>query len=459
MNKIFFLLVVAVLLITACTPVATPVANQPTSVQAATAEPATAKPAAEKITLLVMGPDSDNVLASGSPVDVQKKVLDEVVKGFLAENPDIADVKWDAQGPVGEDTTRLLTAHLAGQKMDLVACATNPVNGIWARKGVFLPLDDLIAPFKDRIVPSALDSLTVDGKAYGVPISDISFSTLYYNKNVFQKLGIQPPTTYEELVSISKTLKAAGYIPLLPQGKAAYFWPMWYFEMAAQTMGDSVAKTQQNLEGKAKFTDAADVKALQWIGKLVTDGVIDANSLAVDNDGMRSAFASQKAAIIYGGSWEMPWLDANVKDFEVGVFEFPKLTGEPGEPRHGGGAGSGICIDSNIAKDRIPYAVKFIEYLTRPDVATIYLSPLTPAAVAINGTKAVVVTPREEYIRTVILPHTIKFLDWIWPSEINNEFQAAIQGVVGGTQSAEVGMANVQKVYDKLVSEGYVFGK
>ncbi len=457
MKYLFYtILIISVLLIASCSTTEAPTESQPSEEMGVTES---TEPPKEKITLLVFGPDSANVLASGTPVDVQKAVEDEVIKGFLAENPDIEDVIWDAQGPVGEDTTRLLTAHLAGEKMDLVDCAANPVNGIWARRGVFIPLDDLITPFKDRIVPSALDSYTIGGHLYGIPISEISFSTFYYNKTIFAELGIQPPKTYEEFVDIAKIIKDAGYIPLLHQGKAYYFWPMWYFETAAQTMGDSVAKTEQNLTGQAKFTDAADVKALEWLGRFVTDGIIDPSSLGVDTDGMRSAFASQKSAIIYGGSWEMPWLDANVKDFEYGVFEFPKLPGEPGEPQHGGGPGGGICVHNGISAERLPYALKFIEYLTRPEVATIYLKPINPSAVAIIGTTAEAETPNSDYIRNIILPHTIRFLDWIWPSEINNEFQAAIQGVIGGTQTPEVGMAAVQAVFDKLVAEGYEYGK
>ncbi|MFN8590605.1 MAG: extracellular solute-binding protein [Thermomicrobiales bacterium] len=408
------------------------------------------------ITLKVFGPSSLDQLAPQATEEQRQEIQKKVIDGFLAENPDVADVVWDAQGPIEEATTRLMTAHLAGEAMDLIACAANPTNGTYVRRGVVKDITADIADFQDRIDPAALGAYTVGGKVYGIPISTLSTSTFYYNVDVFKKLGIEPPQTYEDFKAIAKTLTDAGYIPILHQGKNPWMWPMWYFETSSQTMADPIAKTESNLRGETKFTDPEDVAALAAIGQFITDGILSKDSLTVDWDGMRSAFATQKSAIYYGGTWELPWLAENVKDFTYGVFPFPKMEGAAGEPRHGGGPDNGICVYSGIAEDHLPAAIKFIEYLTRPEVASIYLATESPIAASIVGVP-VADTDVAKSLRETTYPNTIRFLDWIWPTEINDAYQAAIQGVVGGTLTPEEGAAQVQQAYDDLVADGYTY--
>lgn len=410
----------------------------------------------EQVELRVFGPSSLDQLAAQAPEDERQQIQQEVIDGFLAENSDVSAVTWDAQGPIEEGNTRLMTAHLAGEPIDLIACAANNTNGAFIRRGVLRDITADIVPFQDRIDPAALAAYTVGGKVYGVPISTLSTSTFYYNVDVFAELGISPPRTYEEFDAIAQTLSDAGYIPVLHQGRNPWMWPMWYFETSAQTMGDPIAKTESNLRGETKFTDAEDVQALAAIGQFVTDGILDPDSLTVDWDGMRSAFATRQSAIYYGGTWELPWLDENVTDFTYGVFPFPKLEEAPGEPRHGGGPDNGICIYSGIAEAHVPAAVKFLEYLTRPDVASAYLGTDAPIAVSIEGVP-VADTEVAQVLRETTYPDTIRFLDWIWPTEINDAYQGAIQGVVGGTLTPEEGAAQVQQAYDDLVADGYTY--
>jgi raffinose/stachyose/melibiose transport system substrate-binding protein len=337
--------------------------------------------------------------------------------------------------------------------MDLIACPAFFTNGVYIRRKIVTPITDRIAAFKDRIDPAALGAFTTNGEVYGVPISTISTSAIFYNVDLFKKLGIEVPKTYEELAAAVPKFKEAGVIPLLHQGANSVMWPMWYFEAFAQAAPDPIAKTQENLAGKAKFTDQPDTEAFALIKKWVDDGILSKDSLSVDQDGMRAAFASGKSAMYYGGTWEIPSLQQTVKDFHWGVFAFPKMAGTAGTPRHGGGPDNGICVSSTIPPEKLDAAISFIEYLTRPEVATLYLAPEAPIAASIKG----VPVSEEEYARQLradAFPNTIKFLDWIWPSEIAGATASAIAGVVGGQTTPEAASASLQSTYDDLVSQG-----
>lgn len=412
--------------------------------------------AQDGIVLRVFGPASVDTLGTFAPADVQAQVQQEVDGGFLSENPDLSDVVWDAQGNINDGVTRMLTAHLAGEDMDVIACAANPTNGAFVRRGVLRDITDDIVDFVDRFEPASLDAYTVAGRVYGIPVSPLSTSTFFYNVDLFNELGLEEPSSYEEMVDASAVIADAGYIPVLHQGKNGHMWPMWYFETAAQTMGDPISKTVANLRGEASFTDAEDVEALARIGQFVDDGILDRDSLSVDWDGMRSAFASQQSAIYYGGTWEMPWLEENVIDFEWGVFEFPQLADVPGTRGHGGGPDSGFCIYSGIDDAALPYAIAYLEYLSRPDVANVHLGISSPLASSVLGVTTVQSEIADD-LRSNHFPNTVRFLDWIWPVEINDAIQDAIQGIVGGTITAEEGLAEVQRAYDDLVFDGYSY--
>lgn len=412
--------------------------------------------AQDGVVLHVFGPAAIDTLGTFAPIDLQEVVQQEVLDGFLAENPGVSEVLWDAQGPIEGGTTRVMTAHLAGERMDVIACAANPTNGAYVRRGVVRDITDNIQPWVDRFEPASLDAYTVGGRAYGIPVSTLSTSSFFYNTDVFNQLGLAEPDSYEELIEVAAVLDGAGYIPVLHQGKTVWMWPMWYFETAAQTMGDPIAKTVSNLRGEASFTDPEDVEALARIGQFVDDGILDRDSLSVDWDGMRSAFASQQSAIYYGGTWELPWLEENVIDFEWGVFEFPQLPDVPGTRGHGGGPDDGFCIYSGISDDILPHAVAFLEYVSRPEVAEKHLGIAQPLAASIKGVTAIESEIADD-LRSNHFPNTVRFLDWIWPTEINDAFQGAIQGMVGGTITAEEGMAQVQAVYDDLVFDGYSY--
>jgi raffinose/stachyose/melibiose transport system substrate-binding protein len=408
---------------------------------------------AEGVTLKVFGGSSLDQLAPRQPPDEQKAIQKEVFDGFLRANPEVSAIEWDAQGPQSDAIQRLMTARLANQEMDLIACPAFYTNGAYVRRKLVMPISDKIKPFQDRIDSTALGAFTINGQVYGVPISTLSTSTIFYNVDLFQKLGVPVPATYEELKAAVPKFKAAGVIPLLHQGSNTVMWPMWYFETLSQATGDAIGKTQKNLDGIAKFTDAPDVEAFTLIKQWVDDGILSKDSLAVDMDGMRAAFAAGKSAMYYGGTWEIPSLQQSVTNFKWGVFAFPKMAGTPGAPHHGGGADNGICVSSSIAHTKLDAAIKFIEYLTRPEVATLYLAPEQPIAASIKGVPEV----EDAYavqLRKDAFPNTIKFLDWIWPSEVATATASAIAGIVGGTITPEQAAASVQTVFDDLKAQG-----
>ena len=408
---------------------------------------------AQGLTLNVFGGSSLDTLAPNQTPTVQAEVRAAVFEGFLAEHPEVAAIEWDAQGPLADSVQRVLTARLAGQEMDLIACSAYYTNGAYSRRGAVRAITEEIQPFVGNIQPSALNAFTIRGEVYGVPITTMSTSTIYYNKSIFADLGIPAPASYEDLVAAVPALEAAGIIPLLHQGANTPMWPMWYFETFSQTTEDPMGLATAQLDGDSAFNGPESVQAFALIRQWVDDGILSVDSLAIDWGGMRATFSSGKSAMYYGGTWEIPFLQEQVTDFEWGAFAFPSMPGTVGVPKHGGGADNGICVSATIAPEKLDAAIAFIGYLTQPEVAAIYLEPEAPLATSIVGVAGIDAQYAEE-LRASAFPNTVKFLDWMWPSEVTTVVSSSIAGVVGGQITPQEAADTVQAAFDRLVEDG-----
>ena len=76
-----------------------------------------------------------------------------------------------------------------------------------------LPLNDLFAKYKDKynlgdINESMSQSMSYDGKMYGLPMQ-AQAHVLAYRKDLFDKNGLKPPTTFAEMKAVSKKLQEA----------------------------------------------------------------------------------------------------------------------------------------------------------------------------------------------------------------------------------------------------------
>ncbi|UIJ83209.1 ABC transporter substrate-binding protein [Rhizobium leguminosarum] len=404
--------------------------------------------------LHVFGPSSWDSFAPGAPEDVVKKVTDDLDAKFMAKFPDVTQVSHDVRGTISDGLSRLRNAQLAGDPVDVVVCAANPVNTSYARLGLIKPVDDLVEGLKGRFTPGSVENFTVGGKVWGVPLSAVNVTTFFYNKEQFKQAGLEPPKTYEAFLAAVPRFKELDIIPVVHQGKNAWMWPLYYMSSLAETTGNKqVELVESILKGTAKFTDPQSLEALVLSKKWVDDGLLDPQSNDLDEDAMKSVFYSGKAAAYFGGSWDAPAIKANAP-FEWGVFKFPQYEGQPGHPVAFGGAESGLCVSSTSKEPEL--AAEYIKFAVEDAQAGPLLEPLVPIAtshVGVSGSTDEVSKDLQSY-----LPAD-KFLDWVWPRELTETIQRSVQSMMGGSLSPEQAAQEMQTKLDSMVSSGYKFGE
>jgi len=106
--------------------------------------------------------------------------------------------------------------------------------------------------FLKNLSSAVRDFYTVNGKIYGIPWGTYNAMGVLYNKDVFAKVGVQPPSNYVDFLAICEKIKKAGITPVYDAGKTG--WPVQIFSMAGfQTFvlpaiggADGVAKLGSN---------------------------------------------------------------------------------------------------------------------------------------------------------------------------------------------------------------------
>ncbi|WP_432139620.1 MULTISPECIES: ABC transporter substrate-binding protein [unclassified Streptomyces] len=209
----------------------------------------------------------------------------------------------------------------------------------FVKADLLMPLDDFIAKdpnLKDKFLPSVFNSAVIDDKAYGIPMRGTQPVLLFHNKNVLDKAGVQPPKTWDDLLTAVTKLKKEGVTPIALGGGDQWPTLMWFEYLYDRVAGPELF--QKALEGdKDAWASEDSKKALGKIKELVDAGAFGTNydSVKYTNGASPALVASGKAAFELMGSWYYSQQQTDAKEFAakgLGYSTFPTLADGKGDP-------------------------------------------------------------------------------------------------------------------------------
>jgi raffinose/stachyose/melibiose transport system substrate-binding protein len=267
--------------------------------------------------------------------DIQKVAFEQAKERFEAANPgykvDITVYQNDAY------KTKIQVALAAGEAPDIFPSWSGGPMIEYVNAGLVTDLTKLMTDsgLKDKLMDGAVAQATYDGKIWGVPLENVSVALVYYNKAVFEKCGVQVPTTLAELEAACDKFKAAGVVPFALANATKWTGSMYYMYLVDRYGG---SKVFANAASKAPdgFMDPAFVKAGETIQKWVKAGYFNEgfNGMDEDNGQSRMLLYSGQAAMYLMGSWAISTFQSENPDFlkNMGVFAFPSVEGGAGDP-------------------------------------------------------------------------------------------------------------------------------
>jgi multiple sugar transport system substrate-binding protein len=295
-------------------------------------------------------------------------VYRELLKEYTAANPNVR-VSLEVGGATSELLQRYLNTVLTARDPTLDAFIIDVVRPAqYASARWSEPLDGYLGKEREAILSAYLPlyrrANTIHGKTVSLPaFSDAMY--LYYRKDLLEKVGEGPPTTWPDLARIArKVLKNEGDANLQGlsiQGKAiegavcTFLLPYW-------SQGGEIVK-----DGEFRFDRAKAEASLQMWRKMVTDGITKPNVSEVGTDDTRKEFQAGKVvfAVVWGYAWNLfqTSADSKVKD-KVGVVKLPAMPGGESVSCMGGWSWAVSAYSRNKAE-----SVKLIRWLSSPYVA------------------------------------------------------------------------------------------
>ena len=312
----------------------------------------------------------------------------------------------------------------------------------------------------DNVTQSQLQLGNKDGDD-GHYILPIETQDIYveYNKTLFEQLGLKVPTTYDELVEVSKTLRDNGYAPLF-FGGADGWQHVNLLLMCTSQISDTLFDECQN--GEKAWTCDEMKQAMTNYKKLFDDGVMQDGSLSSTSysDGTTLFLAGQAGMMLLGSWWAQEYTSEDVSDavanWDYDYFYLPALEEGLSDSKAIGGVDFGYGITKNCENPDLAWKA-LVSFATGEGAQEIAndmnnhlsypnIEPDTSAMVERDGLQNVV----DEFNRSGKEIAAGLVNQRIAEPTIETAIQEAMQGLIGGTYSVDEATQHIQDAQDAL---------
>lgn len=240
----------------------------------------------------------------------------------------------------------------------------------WVDAGQVVELDSFFsdnADLKDKIFPSAFGAATVDDKIYALPCETVTPIVLYYNKTVLDKVGVQPPTSWQDILDMVPKINAAGVAPFSLGGQSRWTNMMWLEFLFDRIGGPEVFQAIFDGE-KDAWSNPDAITALTEMQKLIKmNGFIKGfESITADSNADQALLYSGKAAMMVHGAWTYGGMKNDGGDFvtggHLGYMNFPVYEGGKGDPSNSvGNPAQYLSISSKASEEEKTAAMTFLK--------------------------------------------------------------------------------------------------
>lgn len=186
----------------------------------------------------------------------------EFVDSFKEKYPNV-EVEI-VQQPWANREEQLTTAISGGNAPDVVYFNPDFVPR-FAAEDLLVSLDDLRDDWDSAFVPSSLEAMTYEDTLYSAPVL-MQASQSFANQRILDEIGMEGPTTWDELRTVGEAAKEKDYYLLEYYGdntlNHSYYMYLWQAGGAVLTEDMSAAA----------FNSAEGLEALEFIKEIVDNG-------------------------------------------------------------------------------------------------------------------------------------------------------------------------------------------
>jgi ABC-type glycerol-3-phosphate transport system substrate-binding protein len=260
-------------------------------------------------------------MGGGSPE--QTKFLDTIEAEFKQRHPNTdVQIKYV---PWPQAATTFQKAIAGGDAPDVTEIGNTDVQS-FVEQGVLADISGKVTRWAEgaTLDKAALANDQAEGKTYAVPWYG-GVRAIWYRKDWFSQLGIQPPRNWADLTAAAKTIQDRKHVPGIAapsdftNGILSFVWA---------NGGDVAVKQGDQWVGQLAQPQAKE--AIEYYTGLVTKDKVAPEKYVGKNElqGPQQDFAIGKVGMYIDGSWALPQLEKISKKNEDnwGTFPIPGKT-------------------------------------------------------------------------------------------------------------------------------------
>lgn len=249
----------------------------------------------------------------------------DVIDEILADIEATENIKVDLQVVPDDQMGQLVQTKAAvGELPDIVTQNSSQIAVLGAENFADLSNEEWVSRL------SRPESVTYDGKIMGLPMNAYGGAGgVFYNKAVFEKLGIEVPTTWDEFMAICEKIKneGDGIIPIIRSDKEDWTtqaFPGSYLPtLLYPNQEDVLGKTATN---ELSMTDIPEFKeTVEKFLYIYDHGYVNEDYFTTDWATAQEYLANGTGAMIIGGDFLLATVRNNWPDKldDIGFFPFP----------------------------------------------------------------------------------------------------------------------------------------
>jgi glucose/mannose transport system substrate-binding protein len=171
----------------------------------------------------------------------------------------------------------------------------------WARGRYLEPLTNLwrVEGWLDGFPPLLRDQVSLGGETYAVPANVHRGNLLWYDRRLFDRLGLAPPTTFAALFETAEQLRALGIVPLAYGSRESADLTHLFETVLLGVGGPDYYRDL--FAGHAAWTDAPVVEALRDFERLLA--ALNPDHPALTWDLAAALLQGGQAAMTIQGDW------------------------------------------------------------------------------------------------------------------------------------------------------------
>ena len=209
----------------------------------------------------------------------------------------------------------------------------------------------------EKFNPAALSLCTMGGKLTGYPTT-LNALVMYYNRDIFSRLNLSVPTTFQQFEQLCTTLRQNGITPISVAGHRGWHAMRILEQLIEHHAGPAQHDRMSSFQ--ASYNHGSVVQALTKFQEWSNRGFFPEGWVSADPNGTYiDLFAGRAAMDIQG-----PWYDGTIgregqNASQFGVFPFP----------NGGNNRLSAFVEmtqfnANLSPQRLEACVKFMDYYT-----------------------------------------------------------------------------------------------